>query len=90
MGRRRNKLRNPTGLKGLFFRHECRIFEIAHVGSRTISEDQFLHANVQFILVPPPHFQLVLLHLLRSSDGTGFTYLVADISDQTGAFAHYW
>ena len=54
MGRRPNKLRNTAGLIGLFFfRHECRIFEIAHICSRTRSEDQCLYAKVQFILVPP-------------------------------------
>ena len=46
---------NAAGLFGLsFFRHEYRIVKIAHIGSRTRSEGQFLYAKVQFILVPPP------------------------------------
>ena len=55
LGRRRNKLRNAVGIIGLsFFSHEYRIVKIAHTCSRTRSEDQFLQAKVQFILVPPP------------------------------------
>ena len=53
MGCRRNKLRNAAGRIGLsFFRHEHRTAKIARIGSRTRSEDQFLYAKVQFILVP--------------------------------------
>ena len=37
-----------------FFRHEYIIFKIAHICSRTRSEDKFLYAKIQFILVPPP------------------------------------
>ena len=35
-----------------FFRHEHRSAKIARIGSRTRSEDQFLYAKVQYILVP--------------------------------------
>ena len=72
MGHRRNKLRNAASLIGLsFFRHENRIVEIAKIGSRTRSENQFLYAKVQFILVPPhPRFQLVPPHNVCSGDGT--------------------
>ena len=70
MDRRRNKLRNAAGPTGLsFFRHEYRIVKIAHIGSRTRSEDQFLYAKAQFILVPP-YFQLVPPHYVCSGDGT--------------------
>ena len=70
MGGRRNKQRNAASLISLsFFRHEYRIVKIAHIGSRTKSEDQFLNAKVQFILVPP-HFQLVPPHYVCSGDGT--------------------
>ena len=40
--------------RSLFFRNEYRIVKIAHIASGTRSEDQFLYAKVQFILVPPP------------------------------------
>ena len=70
MGRGRNKLRNVAGLIGLtFFRHEYKIVKIAHIGSRTRSEEQILYAKVQFTLVPP-HFQLVPPHYVCSGDGT--------------------
>ena len=38
--------------------------------SRTTSEDQFLYAKVQFILVPTPHFRFVPSHFLCSGNGT--------------------
>ena len=80
MGRRRNKLRNAVSLIGLsFFRHESRIVKIAHIGSSTRSEDQFLNAKVQFILVPPPHFQLVSPHFVCFGDGTGCDGMVGNI-----------
>ena len=41
------------------------------IGCRTRSEDQFLYAKVQFILVPL-HFQLVPPHYVCSGDGTAF------------------
>ena len=55
MGRKRNKLRNAFDVIGLlsFFRHEHRIAKIAYIGSRTRSEDEFLHAKVQSIFAPP-------------------------------------
>ena len=72
MGRRENKLRNVAGFIGLsFFRHEYRIVKIAHIGSRTRSEDQVLYTKVEFILVPlTPHFHLVPPHYVCSGDGT--------------------
>ena len=70
MGRRRNKLKNVAGPIGLsFLRHEYRFVKITHIGNRTRSEDQFLYAKVQIILVPP-HFQLVPPHYVCSGDGT--------------------
>ena len=40
VGRRRNKLRNASSLLGLsFLRHNYRIVKIAHIGSRTRSDD---------------------------------------------------
>ena len=71
MGRKPNKLGNATSLNDLFFfRHECRIFEIAHICSRRRYENQFLYTKAQFILVPP-HFRLVPPHFVLSGDGTG-------------------
>ena len=74
MGRRRNKLRNAAGFIGLsIIRQLYRIVKIAHIGSRTRYEDQFLYAKVQLILVPP-YFQLVPPHLVCSGDGTAKTF----------------
>ena len=71
MGRGRNKLRIAAGLIGLsFFRHKYKIVKFAHIGRRTRSEDQFLYAKVQFILVPP-HFQVVPPYYACYGDGTG-------------------
>ena len=55
MGHRQNKLRNTAGLIDLSsFRQEYRIVKIENIGSQIRSEDQFLNAKVEFILVPPP------------------------------------
>ena len=57
------------------------LLKIAHIGSRTRSEDQFLYAKVQFILVPPSQFQLVSRHYVCSSDGTVVVYHVYHTHD---------
>ena len=53
MSRRRNKLKNVAGHTGLFFRHEYVIFKIAHIGSCTTSQDQFLLAKVVYFSALP-------------------------------------
>ena len=40
------------------------------VAVQDLLEDQVLYAKVRFILVPPPHFQLVPPHYVCSGDGT--------------------
>ena len=52
------------------------LLKIAHIGSRTRSEDEFLYTKVQFILVPPSQFQLVSPHYVCSSDGLVVVYQV--------------
>ena len=88
---RRNKLKNGSGNVGLsFFRHEYRIIKIAHIGSRSRSEDQFLYAKVQFFLVPP-HFQLVPPHYVCSGDGTVWGGYFGGLgAEPPAAGGHWW
>ena len=42
-----------------FFDMDTEFLKLRIICCRTRSQDQFLHAKVQFILVPPPHFRLM-------------------------------
>ena len=72
MGRRRNKLGNDACLTGFFFLDmNTEFLKLRVICSRTRSDNQFLYAEVQSILVlPSSHFCLVPPHFVYSGDGT--------------------
>ena len=75
MGRRRNELRNVTSHIGLFLDMSTEFLNLCVIRSRTRSEDRFLYAKVQSILVSP-HFWLVPPRYVCSGDGIALKRLL--------------